>query len=49
MSPVLRVPSPLTPLVAVPVDKKMLSVPAPAAAVARPKLPLLDASAPELI
>jgi hypothetical protein len=47
--PVLKVTPPLAPLVAVPVDKEMLPLPAPAAAVARPMLPLLDTPAPELI
>ena len=49
LSPVLKVTPPLAPLEALPVDKKMLPLPAPAAAVARLKLPLLDAPAPELI
>ena len=48
LSPLLNVTLPLWPLVAVPVDNEMLPLPASADAVARPKLPLLDAPTPEL-
>ena len=49
LSPVLRVTPPLWPLVAVPVDNEMLPLATPAPAVARSKLPLTEAPAPELI
>ena len=49
LSPVLKLTPPLWPLVAVPVDSEMLPLLLPVAAVARLKLPLVDAPAPELI
>ena len=49
LSPVLNVTPPLSSLAALPVDKEMLPLAVLESAVARPKLPLLDAPAPELI
>ena len=49
LSPVLKVTPPLRPLVAVPVDNETLPLALAAEAVERPKLPLLEAPAPERI
>ena len=49
LSPVLSVTPPLCPLVAVPVDNEMLPLAVFPSSVARPKLPLADAPAPDAI